>query len=72
MDRYSWYAVANGSVFALAGLAFVAVAREGLETVLFMAVLFSSSAVGPAPAGESDPAIAEAASRLCYPRIRYT
>ena len=26
----------------------------------------------PVPAGEGDSAIAEAASRLCYPRIRYT
>lgn len=28
--------------------------------------------IQPAPAGAGDAAIAEAASRLCYPRIRYT
>lgn len=28
--------------------------------------------VQPLPAGEGDPAITEAASRFCYPRIRYT
>ena len=32
-------ALASGSVLALAGLAFVSVAREGLETVLFMAAV---------------------------------
>jgi len=39
-------ALAAGSVFALAGLAFVAVAREGLETVLYLFAIGVSS--GPA------------------------
>lgn len=39
-------ALATGSVFALAGLAFVAVAREGLETVLYLFAIGVSS--GPA------------------------
>ena len=50
LERGVDLAIANGSVWALAGLAFVSVAREGLETVLFMSVLFSASGVGPAPA----------------------
>jgi high-affinity iron transporter len=43
-------ALANGSVVALAGLAFVSVGREGLETVLFLAVVFSASGQGAGPA----------------------
>jgi high-affinity iron transporter len=39
-------ALARGSALGLAGLAFVAVAREGLETVLFLFAIVSSS--GPA------------------------
>src|SRR5262245_8832832 len=35
-------ALVGGSVMALAGVAFVSVAREGLETVLFMSVVFRS------------------------------
>ncbi|HEY7132005.1 MAG TPA: iron uptake transporter permease EfeU [Candidatus Limnocylindrales bacterium] len=42
-------ALAKGSVAALVGLAFVAVFREGIETVLFMAVVFSASQAGPGP-----------------------
>ena len=36
-------ALAGGSIIALAGLAFVAVVREGLETVLFLFAIGSSS-----------------------------
>ncbi len=36
-------ALSSKKVFALAGLAFVSVLREGLETALFLAALFSSS-----------------------------
>ena len=43
-------ALVGGSVMALAGVAFVSVAREGLETVLFMSVVFSAAAPGPEPA----------------------
>lgn len=43
-------ALARGSVAALVGLAFVAVIREGLETVLFVAVIFSATEQGPGPA----------------------
>jgi high-affinity iron transporter len=50
LERGVDLALANGSVLALAGLAFVSVAREGLETVLFMAAVVSSSTVGIGPA----------------------
>ena len=43
-------ALIGGSLLALAGVAFVSVAREGLETVLFMSVVFSAAAPGPEPA----------------------
>jgi high-affinity iron transporter len=43
-------ALAKGSVAALVGLVFVAVIREGLETVLFVAVVFSATQLGPGPA----------------------
>jgi len=43
-------ALVGGSLVALAGLAFVSVAREGLETVLFLSVVFSAAAPGPEPA----------------------
>ena len=43
-------ALVGGSMVALAALAFVSVAREGLETVLFMSVVFSAAAPGPEPA----------------------
>ncbi|MFN8629939.1 MAG: FTR1 family protein [Chloroflexota bacterium] len=39
--------LARGSVWALVGLAFVAVVREGLETALFLLAIGSSSSVGP-------------------------
>ena len=43
-------ALIGGSLLALTGVAFVSVAREGLETVLFMSVVFSAAAPGPEPA----------------------
>ena len=43
-------ALVGGSVMAMGGVAFVSVAREGLETVLFMSVVFSAAAPGPQPA----------------------
>jgi high-affinity iron transporter len=43
-------ALSAGSLLALAGLAFVSVLREGLETVLFMAAVFSAAGPGPTPA----------------------
>ena len=43
-------ALVGGSLLGLAGVAFVSVAREGLETVLFMSVVFSAAAPGPEPA----------------------
>ncbi len=39
--------LAQGSVWALVGLAFISVVREGLETVLFLLAIGSSSQVGP-------------------------
>jgi high-affinity iron transporter len=50
LERGVDVALAGGSVLALAGLAFVSVAREGLETVLFMAAVFSATGVGLGPA----------------------
>jgi high-affinity iron transporter len=46
LERGVETALAAGSTFALAGLAFVAVMREGLETVLYLFAIGSSS--GPA------------------------
>ena len=46
LERGVESALAAGSSFALAGLAFVAVAREGLETVLYLFAIGISS--GPA------------------------
>ncbi len=46
LERGVDHALAAGSTVALAGLAFVAVAREGLETVLFLFAIGTSS--GPA------------------------
>ena len=46
LERGVDMALAGGSILALAGLAFVSVAREGLETVLFLFAIGSSS--GPA------------------------
>ena len=43
-------ALIGGSLLGLAGVAFVSVAREGLETVLFLSVVFSAAAPGPEPA----------------------
>lgn len=40
-------ALERGSTYALVGLAFVAVVREGLETVLFLLAIGSSTTVGP-------------------------
>lgn len=50
LERNVDLALTNGSILALAGLAFVSVVREGLETVLFLAAVFSASAPGPTPA----------------------
>src|SRR5262245_49980758 len=50
LERDVDHALVGGSILALAGLAFIAVAREGLETVLFMSVVFSAAAPGPEPA----------------------
>jgi high-affinity iron transporter len=49
LERGVDVALAGGSVLALAGLAFVSVAREGLETVLFMAAILSATGVGILP-----------------------
>lgn len=50
LERNVQQALTDGSILALAGLAFVSVLREGLETVLFLAAVVSASAPGPAPA----------------------
>ena len=49
LERGVDLALAGGSVFALASLAFVSVAREGLETVLFMSAILSSAGGGVLP-----------------------
>jgi high-affinity iron transporter len=46
LERGVDVALSQGSMLALAGLAFVAVAREGLETTLFMFAILSSSGTG--------------------------
>jgi high-affinity iron transporter len=46
LERGVDVALRQGSALALAGLAFVAVAREGLETVLFLLAIASSAGVG--------------------------
>jgi high-affinity iron transporter len=46
LERGVDIALTQGSVLALASLAFVAVAREGLETVLFMFAILTSSGSG--------------------------
>jgi high-affinity iron transporter len=43
LERGVDFAVSDGSILALAGLAFVAVLREGLETALFMFAILKSS-----------------------------
>ena len=40
-------ALTDGSTAALVGLAFIAVLREGIETVLFLAAIVSSAGTGP-------------------------
>jgi high-affinity iron transporter len=50
LERDVDLALADGSVLALAGLAFVSVGREGLETVLFLTVVLSTTTQGAAPA----------------------
>jgi high-affinity iron transporter len=50
LERDVDIALAGGSILALAGLAFVAVVREGFETVLFLAAVFSQTGVGLGPA----------------------
>jgi high-affinity iron transporter len=46
LERGVDHAIGQGSMAALAGLAFVAVIREGLETVLFMFAIISSAGAG--------------------------
>ena len=46
LERGVDIALAGGSMLALAGLAFVSVAREGLETVLFLFAIGTSSGAG--------------------------
>ena len=50
LERGVDLAIASSSVWALVGLAFVAVFREGIETVLFMSVLLSANPAGAGPA----------------------
>ncbi|MFQ6617078.1 MAG: FTR1 family protein, partial [Fidelibacterota bacterium] len=42
-------AISTGSIYALAGLAFISVLREGLETVLFLGALVKQSGPGLLP-----------------------
>jgi high-affinity iron transporter len=46
LERGVDLALSEGTVLALVGLAFVAVVREGLETVLFFLAIFSSAGAG--------------------------
>ena len=52
LERDLHVALSGGSTAAIAGLAFIAVAREGLEAVLFLVAIISSAGAGlPALAG---------------------
>jgi high-affinity iron transporter len=48
LERGVDLALGQGGTMALVGLAFIAVIREGLETVLFLLALMSSTGTGPA------------------------
>ncbi|HEY6058008.1 MAG TPA: iron uptake transporter permease EfeU [Candidatus Limnocylindrales bacterium] len=50
LERGIDLALSGGSTTALVGLAFVAVAREGLETVLFLFAVSSAAGTGPSTA----------------------